>query len=279
MFSIRCTHQTLLVLFDDVLLFLMRILIGKKEWNKYYYYKPQRLFQRRINNESIEKEIEKVQYCLDQLKENHFIPHTNYSIQKFLQYRDLVHKNFYIIWTAINPPMEHLLYAISEITQPKNILGLGVFTGNPVAWSFGPAIMHSYTASKLQAVEIDPNHAKKGQENFDKITTDPKVDFLCENGFDTIPKYPDSSIDLLYLDANGYDPSTKRNSKNINFSFLKEAYSKLKSGAIALCHNAFQPSFQKEAKMFVEFTDNTNYFNRTATISIDEMGLEFSIKK
>ncbi len=68
-------------------------------------------------------------------------------------------------------------------------------------------------------------------------------------------------------------------SKNINFSFLKEAYSKLKSGAIALCHNAFQPSFQKEAKMFVEFTDNTNYFNRTATISIDEMGLEFSIKK
>ncbi len=257
----------------------MRTIVGKSEWNSHYYYKPQRIFQRRIFNESIEKETKKVQFCLDQLKEYQFIQHTKYSIDKFLQFRELVHKNFYIIWTAINPPMEHLLFAISEITQPKNILGLGVFTGNPVAWSFGPAIMHSYIPESLKAVEMDPKHAQKGQENFDKIATDPKVEFLCENGFDTIPGYPDCSIDLLYLDANGYDPATKRNSKNINYSFLKEAYPKLKSGAIVLCHNAFQPSFRKEAKMYLEFTEDSNYFSRTATIAIDEMGLEFSIKK
>jgi predicted O-methyltransferase YrrM len=257
----------------------MRVLITKSEWRKYYYYKPQKFLQKRITNEAFEREREKVQYCLEKLKENRFIPHTNYSIDKFLEYRELVHRNFYVIWTAINPPMEHLLYAISDILQPKNILGLGVFTGNPVAWSLGPAIMHSYISEKLKAVEIELKHALKGQENFDKITNDPHVEFNCENGFETIPTYLDSSIDLLYLDANGFDPTTKRSSKNINYSFLSAAYSKIKFGGFVLCHNAFQPSFRKEAKMYLDFTANEQFFIRTATIGIDEMGLEFTIKK
>ena len=257
----------------------MRVLITKPEWNKFYYYRPQKFLQKRIKSEPFERETEKVHYCLDQLKSNYFIPHTQYSVDKFLEFRELVHRNFYIIWTAINPPMEHLLYAISEIVQPKTILGLGVFTGNPVTWSFGPAIMHSYKADHLKAVELELKHAQKGQENFDKITTDPHVEFNCENGFDTIPKYPESSIDLLYLDANGYDPTTQHSSKNINYSFLAASYSKLKSGSIILCHNAYQPSFRKEAKMYLEFTANDQYFTRTATIGIDEMGLEFTIKK
>ena len=63
-------------------------------------------------------------------------------------------------------------------------------------------------------------HAQKGQDNFNKIRTDPHVEFSSENGFDTIPTYADSSIDLLFLDANGFDPTTQRNSKNLNYIFL-----------------------------------------------------------
>jgi predicted O-methyltransferase YrrM len=257
----------------------MRIKIGKPEWDKYFYHARQRFLQRKMKNEPLEKETAKVQFCLKELVDNGFLPHTNYSLDAFLAYRKLVHDNFYIIWTAINPPMEHLLYAISDILQPKNVLGLGVFTGNPVAWSLGPAIQQRYLPKKLVGVEIDPKHAIKGQENFDKISPNFKVPFLARDGFDVVKEYADNEIDMVYLDANGFDPATGKNGKNINYSFAKAAYSKLKPGGVLMCHNAYQPSFLREAAMFVEYTANEEYFEKTTTIAIDEMGLELAIKK
>ena len=86
------------------------------------------------------------------------VPQIEYNKDQFYAFREIVHKNFFIYWTAINPPVEHLLYALSDILQPKNILGLGVFTGNPVVWSMGPAINKVYEATKLVGVEINKDH-------------------------------------------------------------------------------------------------------------------------
>ena len=147
----------------------MRKVIQRKEWDKVYYRSRHKLFQKKIENESLEEETEKVKITLEELKDFGIITSTHYNLDKFLHFRELVHDNFYIIWTAINPPMEHLLFALSEIIKPKNILGLGVFTGNPVVWSMGPAIEGLYDYDHLAAVEINKEHAAFMEENFIKI--------------------------------------------------------------------------------------------------------------
>jgi len=257
----------------------MRTVIKKKEWDRFFYKSRQKWGQRKIRKESIEKETKKVEYVLQQMNNLKFLPDTTYDREKFLDFRELVHKEFYIIWTAINAPVEHLLYAISEILQPKRVLGLGIFTGNPVVWSLGPAIDKLYTVEKMAAVEIDKKHAASCDSNFKKISPDIPVEVYAADAFTLLDEFEDGELDMIYMDANGYDPTTGKNSKNINYSLLKAYYPKLKPGGFAIVHNAYQPSFTRDAKMYCDFTNDTNYFSQTATLAIDEMGLEFSIKK
>jgi predicted O-methyltransferase YrrM len=256
----------------------MRTIIKNSQWDKYYYYKPERWTQRKMKNEAPEKEINKVDIVLSELFCQKFIPTKEYDQVLFDQFRKKVHNNFFIYWTAINPPMERLLWALSYILKPKNILGLGVFTGNPVVWSMGPALQKVYPSSKLVGVEIDKSHAEKGQQNFDKIRGEIPVSFLGEDGFQVIPKYQNKEIDLLYLDGNGLDPTSGKKGKIINSAFAKAGYDKIRPGGWMMCHNAYQKSFLRDAKPYLDFTDDTRFFEKTVTIGIDEMGLEFSIK-
>lgn len=257
----------------------MHTKITKKEWDRYYYYHRERWFQRKITNESPAAEEAKVDTVLKTLYDHNMIPHVHYDKTQFYAFREVVHTNFFIYWTAINPPMEHVLYALSDILRPKNILGLGVFTGNPVVWSMGPALCGVYFPNKLVGVELNQEHARIGQENFDKIRKNVSVAFLGEDGFDVLDRYLDNEIDLLYLDANGEDPETKKRNKRINYSLLKKAYPKIRPGGWAMCHNAYQASFRREAAAYLDFTADERYFSHSATIGIDEQGLEFSIKK
>ena len=45
-----------------------------------------------------------------------------------------------------------------------------------------------------------------------------------------------------------------------------------------MCHNAYQKSFMREAKAYLDFTADETKFSGTATIGVDEQGLEFSVK-
>ncbi len=259
-------------------------MITRPEWDKGYYHSAQRPGQMKITAEPEMVEIQKVATVLRELHAVKFIPNEKYDLRLFSIFRSKVHENFFIFWTAINPPMERLLYALSYILQPRNILGIGIFTGNPFVWSLGPGFDHFYLADKLVGVEIDQNNARLCQENMDQVRGDVQVRILPEDGFDVLDRYEDDEIDLLYLDANGYDPDAQdkggsaRNTKNVNTGLLKKAYSKIRPGGSVLCHNAYQPSFQKEASDYLAFTNDQKLFVKTATIGIDEMGLEFSIK-
>ncbi len=263
----------------------MRLLITRPEWDKGFYHSAQRPGQVKITGEPETVEIQKVAAVLRELHTANFIHNEKYDLRLFSLFRGKVHENFFIFWTAINPPMERLLYALSYILQPRNILGIGIFTGNPLVWSLGPAIDHHYVPNKLVGVEIDLNNAGLCRENMDQVRGDVPVTILPEDGFDVLERYEDGEIDLLYLDANGYDPDARdkggstRNTKNVNTGLLKKAYSKIRPGGLIFCHNAYQPSFQKEASDYLAFTNDQKSFAKTATIGIDEMGLEFSIKQ
>ncbi len=231
-----------------------------------------------MEHESKESEMQKVAITLDELKSHGFIRSTGYDDGKFSAYRELVHDNFFIFWTAITGPMERLLYALSYIIQPKNILGLGIFTGNPVVWSLGPAIQKVYPSTKLAAVEIDKNHARICNDNFTEIKGDVPVTIHARDGFEVLKEYSPAELDLLYMDANGIDPETGTSSKRINYTFLKRGYGLIKPGAFAMCHNAVNGA-TSGMEDYLSFTADETYFSKTATIFIDEQGLEVSIKK
>jgi len=257
----------------------MRNIISRPEWDSGYYYSKEREGQTKIEHEPKEKEIEKVDIVLKELKKLGFIKDTKYDMAALESYRTLVKENFFIFWTAINPPMERLLYALSYIIKPKSIFGFGIFTGNPVAWSFGPAIQNVYPSTRLEAVEIDLNNGRICTDNFNEIKGDAPLTVHIEDGFKTIDAFKDNEFDLIYMDANGKDPETGQNNKRINYSFLKKAYPKLKPGGFAMVHNAYQESFKKDAGAYLEFTADEKFFTKTATIGVDEQGLEISIKK
>ncbi|MFX0097961.1 MAG: hypothetical protein ACFFCS_00150 [Candidatus Hodarchaeota archaeon] len=231
-----------------------------------------------IKKETQEQENARVAFVLEELKKHGIIDTTDYDRDLFLEYRALVKENFFVFWTAIYPPMEHLLYALSYIIKPKNLLGLGIFTGNPVVWSMGPGIQQYYDAEKLVAVEIDENNARLCRDNFDQIKGDAPVTVLGEDGFDVLDRYGEDEVDLLYLDAAGVDPETGVSSKRINYSFLKKGYKSMKAGSYAICHNATMESFKKEAGDYLVLTDDDSFFQKTASIHIDDMGLEVSKK-
>ncbi|HME54490.1 MAG TPA: hypothetical protein VKM55_19925 [Candidatus Lokiarchaeia archaeon] len=254
-------------------------MISRPEWDESYYYSKEHEGQVKIEKEPVEQEAEKVSIVLGELQELGFINDVTYDLDLFKQYRQLVHENFFIFWTAINPPVERLLYALSYILQPKTIFGFGIFTGNPIAWSFGPAIQGIYPAARLDAVEIDPNNGRLCADNFNEIKGDTPLVVHVEDGFDTIENFEDGEINLLYMDANGTDPETGLNGKRINYTFLRKAYPKIKPGGFAIVHNAYQDSFKRDAGDYLDFTENEEFFTKTATIGIDEQGLEISIKK
>jgi hypothetical protein len=52
----------------------------------------------------------------------------------------------------------------------------------------------------------------------------------------------------------------------------------LKTGGVVLCRNAYQPSVQRDAANSLACTADATLLAKTATIGLDEMGLEFSIK-
>lgn len=256
-----------------------RVTITRPEWDRVFYRSPQVDGQVKLAHETEAEETAKVAAVLADLAAHGFLASTEYSPAAFQRFRARVHENFFVIWTAINPPMERLLYALSAILQPRDVLGLGIFTGNPLIWSLGPALDGTYSATRLAGVEIDPNYGRLCQDNMDQVRGAVPVTIHAADGFDVLEEYGAGEIDLLYLDANGFDPDSGREgTKRVNYSLLKKAYPKLRPGAHVFCHNAYQPSFRAEAAAYLDFTADARYFRQTATIGVDEMGLEVSVK-
>ncbi|GAB4307446.1 MAG: hypothetical protein Kow0069_04970 [Promethearchaeota archaeon] len=261
---------------------MSRFVVRRGDWDATYYHSPQRTGQRKADS-SDDETRRRLAWTMRRLRELGFVDDDRFDWARFLDYRERVHENFFNFWTAINPPVEALLYAISWVVRPRRVLGVGVHTGNPIAWSLGPALDGVYEADWLAGVEIDPNCARLAKMNFDQISPG-RVEVLAEDGFDVLERLQPVSLDLLYLDAAGYDPPARSKisrgragGKNVNYLLLKVAVEKMKPGGVVLCHNAYQPSFQRQAADYLAFTSDERFFERTATLGIDEMGLEFSI--
>jgi predicted O-methyltransferase YrrM len=240
-----------------------------KDWNTYRmeYRAPQR------DLEPITNEIAVVAEALHVLRQAAALPHTNYDHEKMLAHRQAVRGSFEIPWTAITPRMERLLYALSAITQPPNMIAAGVFCGFTFISNAGAAVGPGacYQARDLVGLEIKKEEADRAERNVRKIDPTGVARIVAADAVAFAADFS-SPVGLLYLDANG----DAGRGKGIYLEILKGCYDRLPPGSLVLAHNSVNSA--ERLKSYSEFVRDPRHFRASVNVILDKEGLEVSAR-
>jgi len=223
--------------------------------------------------EPVERECEVVDAALAALVEEGVLPHAQYDRAKMLAHRQAVARLFDIPWTAVTPRMQRLLYAISAIARPANMIAAGVYCGNTFIANAGAAVGPGacYAAKNLVGVEIKSDDAALAERNVRLIDPTGVARVLAADAIDIVEVFPDA-IHLLYLDADG----DKGRGKGIYLEILEAAYDKLPPGALVLAHNSV--NFAEKLEHYLAWVRDPQHMRASVNVVIDGEGLECSVK-
>lgn len=155
----------------------------------------------------------------------------------FDEYRKYIRENYNHgeFLTFIYPEDERLLYAASQIMQPKTAIVAGSYYGYFAVWA-----MKTIHANGGMAVLSDINGevCKLAQENFDKLGYANNVKIYAEDAEKVLSRHTEP-VDMLVLDATGRhdDPRPEYRGKRIYGALLKAARHLLKKGSVIVIHN------------------------------------------
>jgi len=223
--------------------------------------------------EPLQDEIAVVGAALKALVEAGVLPHDDYDASKFLALRAAVRERFDIPWTGITPRMQRLLYAISVISRPATMVGVGVFCGNTFISNAGAAIGPgaSYKAERLVGIEIKPDEAARARANVARVDPGGKAEIVAADGVEWLAGF-DGPIDLLYLDADG----AGGRGKAVYLDIVEASLGALRPGTLVLAHNSVN-SADRLVEYLKYVRDDAN-FRESVNVVIDDQGLEVSIR-
>ena len=223
--------------------------------------------------EPLEREIAVVDGALDVLRDEGIVCDTHYDHDKMLAHRRAVAELFEIPWTAITPRMQRLLYAISAIRRPANMIAAGVFCGNTFIANAGAAVGPGacYTARQLIGVEIKPDQAERAERNVRRIDPTGVARVVAADAVDVAAEFPDP-IGLLYLDADG----DAERGKGIYLDILRACWERLEPGAVVLAHNSVNAA--ERLRHYLSFVRDVSHCRASVNVVFDVEGLEVSVK-
>ena len=237
------------------------------DWNEYRmdYAQPH------SELEPLDREIAVVDEALRLLEAEGILPDTDYDRAKMLAHRRAIADRFEIPWTAITPRMQRLLYAISAIVQPANLIAAGVFCGNTFISNAGAAVGPGacYTARDLVGVEIDLESAALAERNLRRIDRTGVARIVADDAVDVVQRYSDR-IHLMYLDADG----TGDQGKGVYLDILRAGYDRMPAGAVVLAHNSVNSAERLAA--YLAFVRDPAHFKASVNVVFDIEGLEVS---
>ncbi len=221
--------------------------------------------------EPLEREIAIVDDVLALLTGEGVLDHASYGHAKMLAHRAAVRDSFEMPWTAITPRMQRVLYAISAIARPRNMIAAGVFCGNTFISNAGAAVGPgaSYTAENLIGVEIRSDEAERAERNVRAIDPSGVARVVAADAIDVVTEFEDN-IDLLYLDADG----DGGRGKGIYLEILDACLDKLSPGALVLAHNSENQA--QRLSEYLAFVRDPANFRASVNIVVDIEGLEAS---
>ncbi len=220
-----------------------------------------------------EREIAVVDEALAALQAAGILPHTQYDHAKMLAHRHAVAELFEIPWTAISPRAQRLVYAVSAITQPANMIAAGIFCGNTFISNAGAAVGPGacYQAEQLIGVEIDPERAALAERNVRRIDPTGVARIVAGDAVAVAAKF-EGTVDLLYLDADG----TPERGKGIYLDILEAALDRIPAGGVVLAHNSFNCA--DRLKHYLGFVRDPANFAASINVVLDPEGLEISVR-
>ena len=216
-------------------------------------------------------EIEVVEQALAALVEAAVLPHKAYDKDKMLAHRAAVRDNFDIPWTGVSPRMQRLVYAINAISQPRVMVGVGIFCGFTFASNAGAAIGPGacYKAQHLIGIDINVKETKRARRNLATIDEYKQVDIIAADGIPWLRDF-DGIIDLLYLDVTEYEGK----SKSIYFDMLEASLHSLHGNSLVLAHNSVDSA--SSLVKYLNYVRNPLKFRKSFNMFIDGQGLEVS---
>jgi predicted O-methyltransferase YrrM len=169
--------------------------------------------------------------------------------------------------------MQRLLYVLSAVAQPANLIAAGVFCGNTFISNAGAAVGPGacYTARQLVGVEIVPEEAARAERNVHRIDPTGLARVVAADAVDFAARFADP-IDLLYLDADG----DEKRGKGIYLDILEAALDRMSRGALVLAHNSVNCA--DRLKHYLAFVRDPARMRASVNVVLDGEGLEVSGK-
>ncbi len=221
-------------------------------------------------------EVKVVDEALQFLLDNGHIlnDRAHYNKEKFLELRIEMKRKFKKEWGTITPVFERLLYMLSSVRRPKNILAVGVFWGNALTWTIGSSCGKGkvYDVDKIIGIDVNPEAIEMAKGNMAQLCGDTQIDLIAEDGVN-FAKRIDQTFDYLYLDV-----GISQIEKSLNYPILRNLYDKLEDGAWVIAHDTTHPYFTKSFREYLEFVRNKDFFKESICFDIDTYGFELSIK-
>lgn len=172
---------------------------------------------------------------LRDLRDSGMTPSHEYSENDFRDFRRQLDAGYdhRDLMTYIFPEEARLLYALTQVSQPKNVLFLGSYYGYWAAWAM-PGIMAAGGHATL--VDIDPTAMESARANFERAGFAAHASFVVADA--TRPCGPPDA-DLVVIDAEGPKeggPEELRD-KAIYAPIMRANSALLRPGGLLVAHN------------------------------------------
>jgi predicted O-methyltransferase YrrM len=188
-------------------------------------------------------------------------------------FRQRIRSSFIVPETSVTPLMARLLYCLAALARPERVLCVGCYVGNALAWMAGPGFGPDpvYRGALALGVDIDRAAVQAATQNFARAGMANRVECRCMDGLD-IPRL-DQRFDLVLLDAD--DPDSR---KAIYYPLLDAIYPLVEDDGLILAHDIAVPRFREQLGRYRELMRDSARFAGTASLEIDDCGLEVSRK-
>ncbi len=98
----------------------------------------------------------------------------------------------------VEPESARLLGVLIRALQPRDLLELGTSNGYSTIWLADAA---KAVGARFASVEVDPGRAAQAEQNLQQAGLRDHVELRLQDALQTLANAPDSSWDLIFLDA------------------------------------------------------------------------------
>jgi predicted O-methyltransferase YrrM len=229
-------------------------------------------FMYRLGRTSAEEEI--VDSALAMLEDHGIVaPRAAYDKEAFAGHRAEVRGKFEGTWTSLSPAMERLIYMLTSVRRPQNLIEFGSFWGYTLAFFAGPCVgpHAAYHAERIVGIDIDEGMTARAEVNFRKLGNSHNVELIGEDARTALERIH-GPFDFVYIEAKSDE------TEGLYLALLRQVYDRLAPGAWVIAHDNLDWSFAGEVAEYLAYVRDPGRFSRSVSFEIDSCGLELSIR-